>query len=55
MLRAVNRNKIDLILIGISTRGPKALDYLIPRLNTSHSCPIIIVQHMPPMFTESLA
>jgi len=53
--KILGRNKIDLILIGISTGGPKALDYLIPRLNAALSCPMIIVQHMPPMFTQSLA
>jgi len=47
--------EIDLIVIGISTGGPKALDQLVPKLNAAMPCPIIIVQHMPPMFTESLA
>lgn len=49
------QKKIDLIAIGISTGGPKALDYLVPRLNAALPCPVVIVQHMPPMFTESLA
>lgn len=49
------KRKFDLIVIGISTGGPKALDQLIPKLNAAMPCPIIIVQHMPPMFTESLA
>lgn len=49
------KGKIDLIVIGVSTGGPKALDQLIPKLNPAMPCPIIIVQHMPPMFTESLA
>ncbi len=52
---AKKKDKIDLIAIGISTGGPKALDYLVPRLNPALPCPVIIVQHMPPMFTESLA
>jgi two-component system chemotaxis response regulator CheB len=52
---AIVKRKIDLIVIGISTGGPKALDLLIPSLNASLPCPIIIVQHMPPLFTESLA
>lgn len=54
-IKPTTKSKMDLIVIGISTGGPKALDYLIPHLNTALSCPIIIVQHMPPMFTESLA
>ena len=54
-VQANYQGKMDLIVIGISTGGPEALDYLIPRLNTDLPCPIIIVQHMPPLFTESLA
>ncbi|CAG1021211.1 partial Protein-glutamate methylesterase/protein-glutamine glutaminase, partial [Patescibacteria group bacterium] len=49
------KGKYDLCVIGISTGGPEALDYLIPRLNEHLPCPIIIVQHMPPSFTEGLA
>lgn len=49
------KGKIDLIVIGISTGGPKALEQLIPKLNAALPCPVIIVQHMPAMFTESLA
>jgi len=51
----MNHKQIDLIVIGISTGGPKALDQLMPQLPAGLPCPIIIVQHMPPMFTESLA
>lgn len=49
------KGQFDLLLIGISTGGPKALDQLIPKLNPALPCAVIIVQHMPPMFTESLA
>jgi two-component system chemotaxis response regulator CheB len=49
------KRKFDLCVIGISTGGPKALDQLIPNLDRAMPCPVIIVQHMPPMFTESLA
>lgn len=49
------KGRFDLMVIGVSTGGPKALDQLIPKLNAAIPCPIIIVQHMPPMFTESLA
>ncbi len=44
-----------LILIGVSTGGPKALARLVPAIGTSVSCPILVVQHMPPLFTKSLA
>lgn len=47
--------KIGLIVIGISTGGPKALGQLLPQLPAALPCPVLIVQHLPPMFTESMA
>lgn len=46
---------VDLILIGVSTGGPKALLKIIPELTQITKIPILIVQHMPPTFTASLA
>lgn len=43
------------IVIGISTGGPSALTRLIPALPADLSVPVAIVQHMPPLFTKSLA
>jgi two-component system chemotaxis response regulator CheB len=43
------------ILIGISTGGPLSLQKVIPFLHPFLPVPIIIIQHMPPMFTNSLA
>ena len=48
-------SKIKAILIGVSTGGPKALAELLPPLCEKARIPIIIVQHMPPTFTQSLA
>lgn len=45
----------DIIAIGISTGGPQALTQLLPKLPADFRTPIVIVQHMPPMFTKSLA
>jgi len=47
--------EIGLVVIGVSTGGPKTLSNLIPRLPGDLECPVLIVQHMPPMFTTSLA
>ncbi len=41
--------------IGISTGGPAALSKLIPRLPGELHVPLLIVQHMPAVFTRSLA
>ncbi len=46
---------IEIIAIGISTGGPAALAKLLPELPADLPVPITIVQHMPPMFTKSLA
>jgi two-component system chemotaxis response regulator CheB len=43
------------ICIGVSTGGPQALNILIQGLPGNLPVPIFIVQHMPPVFTKSLA
>jgi len=45
----------ELLLIGVSTGGPTALATVLPQLPASFPLPILIVQHMPPLFTASLA
>jgi two-component system chemotaxis response regulator CheB len=44
-----------MVLIGVSTGGPVALAQLLPAIPRDIGVPILIVQHMPPMFTKSLA
>lgn len=44
-----------LIVVAVSTGGPAALNTLIPRLSGQLPVPILLVQHMPPNFTASLA
>jgi two-component system chemotaxis response regulator CheB len=43
------------LLIGVSTGGPAALDVLLPALPASFPLPVLIVQHMPELFTKMLA
>ncbi len=45
----------EIIAIGISTGGPQALSRMLPELPGDLLCPIVLVQHMPALFTASLA
>ncbi|MDR4937151.1 chemotaxis response regulator protein-glutamate methylesterase [Rossellomorea marisflavi] len=47
--------KNALIAIGTSTGGPRALQKVLGELPRAIPAPIVIVQHMPPGFTKSLA
>jgi len=52
---AVRRGKSEIVAIGISTGGPNALSRMLPMLPGDLGVPIVLVQHMPPVFTKSLA
>lgn len=45
----------SVVAIGSSTGGPNALLEVIPRIPAMFPVPIVITQHMPPMFTRLLA
>ena len=45
----------EIVVIGVSTGGPPALNVVLPALPASFPVPILIVQHMPPLFTRLLA
>jgi two-component system chemotaxis response regulator CheB len=48
-------HKFPVIVIGSSTGGPRALMELIPNLPKDFPAAILVVQHMPPLFTKSLS
>jgi len=45
----------SVIAIGASTGGPNALHQVLPSFPGSLGVPVLIVQHMPPVFTDLLA
>ena len=47
--------KTEIIAIGISTGGPDALRVVFSKLDKDLSVPILVVQHMPPGFTNEFA
>jgi two-component system chemotaxis response regulator CheB len=51
----LHSHKVDIVAIGTSTGGPNALAALLPVLPADFPVPILIVQHMPPLFTAMLA
>lgn len=60
-LPAVERVGLDggvrpkIVAIGVSTGGPAALGAILPKFPSGFPLPILIVQHMPPLFTHLLA
>ncbi len=54
-LPSVAPSSIEVVLIGVSTGGPAALDSVLPAFPSSFPLPILIVQHMPELFTSLLA
>ncbi len=53
LVRPLLRPKV--VAIGVSTGGPTALAAIVPQFPDSFPLPILVVQHMPPVFTRMLA
>ena len=49
------RTDKKLVALACSTGGPKALQSVIPYLPKNLDAPMVLVQHMPPGFTKSMA
>lgn len=45
----------NVVVIGVSTGGPAALDVVLPAIPADFPLPILLVQHMPQLFTKMLA
>ena len=45
----------DIVLIAVSTGGPMALESILSKLDADFPAPILIIQHMPAYFMETLA
>lgn len=49
------RTRPEIVAIGCSTGGPDALSQVLANFNAATPVPIVIVQHMPPLFTKLFA
>jgi two-component system chemotaxis response regulator CheB len=46
---------MGLVLIGVSTGGPRVLEEILPKLPADYPWPVLVAQHMPGSFTGSFS
>ena len=54
-IQSLTQTRPEIVAIGASTGGPKALARVLEGLPPDFPIPIVIAQHMPPIFTRLLA
>jgi len=52
---AFKNGEFGLVLIGVSTGGPRTLEEILPQLPAEFPWPVLVAQHMPAAFTGTLA
>lgn len=48
-------SRVEIVVVGASTGGPEAITRLLGQLPAALDVPMLVVQHMPPVFTRLLA
>lgn len=51
----IEKSNVDIVVIGVSTGGPQALRYILPKFPKNFPVPIAVVIHMPVGYTELFA
>lgn len=54
-LPSIPKKKIEIVVMGASTGGPEALTTILTQLPADFPVPILVVQHMPAVFTRVFA
>ena len=55
VVETLSPRRAEIVVVGVSTGGPVALEALLSQLPAEFPVPIVIVQHMPQLFTAMLA
>ena len=53
--RGSRTHDLHLVVIGVSTGGPRTLEDILPALPADFPCAVLVAQHMPPNFTDAFA